>query len=102
MNGYDRDRHHWLRQLEPVPSVPGAADVGYGYDDVGRLRTVTSLLGGVEKVFALDYDAKGRRVSRSVDFSLSGGNAECLLTIYVYDAAHRLASLLTQSPAGLG
>lgn len=81
--------------------VPGAADVGYGYDDVGRLRTVTSLLGGVEKTFTLEYDARGRRESLFVDLSQPGGNEGRLLTSYGYDAAHRLVSLLTQSPAGL-
>lgn len=76
-------------------TVSGEPAVTYGYDNAGRLTAITRNIGNTPRTYNLGYDAASRRAS--VHIPLANGT-DFLTSIYGYDTANRLTSLLLQGP----
>lgn len=77
-------------------TVAGEPVVTYSYDDAGRPFGITRNVGGIQRSYVLGYDNAGRRAS--VQVPLASG-ADFVTTIYGYDIANRLRSMLVHGPA---
>ncbi len=76
-------------------TVAGEPVVNYGYDDVGRLTGISRSVGGIARTYTLGYDNGNRRASVQIPLATS---ADFVTTIYGYDIANRLISMLMQGP----
>ena len=76
-------------------TVAGEPVVNYTYDDAGRLTGISRNVGGISRTYALGYDNAGRRTS--VQIPLANGG-DFVTTVYGYDIANRITSMLLQGP----
>src|SRR6266702_948824 len=76
-------------------TVAGEPVVNYGYDDVGRLTGISRSVGGIARTYTLGYDNGNRRASVQIPLATS---ADFVTTIYGYDIANRLISMIMQGP----
>lgn len=79
-------------------TVPSAPQVGYAWDDAGRLTKITRTIGGTARDFLLGYDPASRRTSLQVPLYKSQGKWKYLASTYGYDIANHLTSLLHENP----
>jgi RHS repeat-associated protein len=76
-------------------TVAGEPVVNYSYDDAGRPAGISRNVGATPRTYRLGYDNGNRRAS--VQIPLATG-ADFITTIYGYDIANRLISMLLQGP----
>lgn len=74
-------------------TVAGEPAVTYGYDDAGRLTSLSRVVGSGSRTYNLGYDNGGRRASLSIPLATGIDN---VTTIYGYDIANRITSMLLQ------
>lgn len=78
-------------------TVVGQPVVNYGYDDAGRLTSISRVVGGVLRNYALGYDNTGRRSSLQIPLGEGVGNIN---TSYGFDGASHLLNITHVSPVG--
>ena len=76
-------------------TVAGEPAVNYAYDDAGRLTGISRNVGGIPRTYALGYDNAGRRASVQIPLATGG---DFVTTVYGYDIANRITSMLLQGP----
>jgi len=72
-------------------TVGGEPVVNYGYDDAGRLKSLSRMIGSGIRTYKIDYDDGSRR--KSIQIPLSSGTSY-VTTAYGYDNANRITSML--------
>ena len=76
-------------------TMAGEPAVNYAYDDAGRLTGISRNVGGIPRTYALGYDNAGRRASVQIPLATGG---DFVTTVYGYDIANRITSMLLQGP----
>ena len=79
-------------------TLAGEPVVSYGYDDASRPVSISKMVGGILRNYALGYDNGGRRTSLQVPLLAVGDKIN---SSYGFDAGDRLQSITHQSPMGI-
>ncbi len=79
-------------------TVDGEPIVNYTYDDAGRLTNLSRVIGSASRTYNLGYDNAGRRTSLQIPLA---NGTDYVSTIYGYDNANRLLSMIQQGPSGI-
>ena len=77
-------------------TVAGAPVVNYGYDDAGRLTTLSRTVGSGTRTYKVGYDNGSRRTSLQIPLL---NVTDYVTTAYGYDIANRITAMLLQGGA---
>lgn len=79
-------------------TVAGEPVVSYGYDDAGRLTSLSRVIGSGSRTYNLGYDNANRRTTLQIPLA---SDTDFVTTTYGYDAANRITNLLLQGASSI-